>query len=526
MDPACVRHTEIPGSSRLFLDLLYHFDRVKSFYAHPPTPAAVSASAAQVSYPDDRRQALVAALRVRNGDNHPALETLAQPGSVAVVTGQQVGLFSGPAYTVYKAITAAKLARRLAEQGTPAVPVFWLATEDHDFEEINHAWVFNPTKQPVRLAAAYDNRAHTPVGHIPLPDALPLDELRTALEEFPFGGEIAAAVAQAYVPGRPFGAAFQSLLERLLKPLGLLFLDPLDPAIRRLAAPLLASAVEAADALGARLLERKQDLEARGYHAQVHIEPQTSLFFLLDGPSRLTLKRRNGRYTADRREFSTADLAARADHLSPNAVLRPVVQDYLLPTAAYIGGPAELAYMAQSGVLYGELLHRMPVVMPRSGFTLLDARAAKLFHRYGLEIADFSRGEHALREKIAARLIPAGLDRRFEATEAAVAEAVAALRADVAAFDPTLGTALDSSAAKIRHQLSKTRRKTARETLRRDERAAAEAGQLASLVYPHKHLQERFYSILPFLAQHGPDLVERLYETVRLECPDHVLLAV
>src|ERR1700686_4696036 len=151
MQPAFIRHPDLPGSSRLFADFAYHFDRVARFYQHDPyDPQSFERAAAQIQYPDDRRAAMVAALRAQNGDSE-SLRRFAQPGTLAVVTGQQVGLFSGPAYTIYKAITSAHMARQLTERGIPAVAVFWLATEDHDFAEVNHAWVFGAASEPAAV---------------------------------------------------------------------------------------------------------------------------------------------------------------------------------------------------------------------------------------------------------------------------------------------------------------------------------------------------------------------------------------
>src|SRR5258708_5602328 len=154
MEPSCVRHNAIPGTSRLFLDYLYNFDRVRRFYGQESwDPEHIAAAACQVDFPDARRRQLVAALPEQNGDS-PALEKLAQAGTVAVVTGQQVGFLSGPAYTIFKALTAVKLAAHLTEQGLPAVPVFWLATEDHDLAEVDHAWVFNDQATPAKIGIA------------------------------------------------------------------------------------------------------------------------------------------------------------------------------------------------------------------------------------------------------------------------------------------------------------------------------------------------------------------------------------
>jgi bacillithiol synthase len=525
MESACLRHTDIPHTSRLFADFQYHFDRVKSYYRYyPGDPESYARAAAAVDYPDDRRAGLVAALRKRNPGN-PLLERLAQPGTVAVVTGQQVGLFSGPAYTIYKALTAMQLAETLNQRGIPAVPVFWLATEDHDFAEIDHTFVFNAAHTPVKLTAEQTAPNQAPVGIVQLA-APPVAQLREAFAGMPFADEVLAMVEGAYQPGETFGCAFQHLLQQILGQEKLLFVDPLDQAIRELAAPVMRKALADAPALSERLLERNKELEAAGYHAQVHVEQQTSLVFLLEGKRRITLKRSNGDYVAKDRRFSTAELSDLADHLSPNALLRPVVQDFILPTVAYVGGPAELAYIAQTRVVYDDLLGRMPVVLSRAGFSLLDARTHKLMQRYGLTLPSFFHGEDALRENIAATLVPQNVGAEFEQVRGAIDAQLDRLQTDVLAFDPTLQAALQKSRGKVVFQLSKMERKTAREALRRNQRAAEEAAFMANLIFPEKRLQERYYSILPFLAQHGPTLVDTLAQFVNLDCPDHKVLVV
>lgn len=523
METACIRHTEIPHTSRLFSDFQYHFDRVAQYYAHPPgDPASYAAVAREMQYHDDRRAALVAALRARNPGN-PSLDVLARPGTVAVVTGQQVGLFSGPAYTIYKALTAARLAAQLNGQGIPAVPVFWLATEDHDFAEVNHTFVFDVNHRPIRLSVDGSAGAERPVGRIPIVE-VPLAQLREALAGFPNGADVAEIVAQTYRPGATFGSAFQALLERLLSKQGLLFVDPLDEPIRRMAAPLLRDALRDSAQLQSKLIKRGKDLEAAGYHAQVHVEAKTSLAFLLDGDRRITLRRQNGDYASKDRRYSVAELSDRADQLSPNALLRPVVQDYVLPTVAYVGGPAELAYMAQSQVLYQDLLGRMPVMIARAAFTVLDARTTKLMERYGIKLPTFFHGEEGVRDAIAGQLVPSALVGEFDEAQRLVAESLGKLRDDLVSFDATLAAAADKSRAKMLYQLSKIERKTAHKALKRSQRAAEEASYMSGLIFPEKHLQERLYSILPFIAKHGPELIDTLYEQVHLDCPDHKVL--
>ena len=513
MDAACLRQTSIPGTSKLFGDFLYRYDRVQRFYEAGPRPAL----------PPERRAEIVAALAEQNGP-HPALDELAKDNAVAFVTGQQVGLFSGPAYTIYKALTAIRLAERSRRNGTPAVTVFWLASEDHDFAEVNHVWAFDSKHRPTQVVVGEAINGDRPVGGIEI-GSWPIGELRQAMSDLPFCDEVVQLVERAYQPGGTMAGSFRALLEELLKPYGVLFLDPLHRSIRKLAAPLLAKALLAGPALTRALLERNKELEQAGYHAQVHVEQKTSPFFLLDGDRRVPLRRAGEDLIARDRRYSAEELAAEADHISPNALLRPVVQDYLLPTEAYIGGPAEIAYFAQSQVLYQRLLGYMPRIVSRCGFTILDSRTQKLMARYRVTLPDLFHGEEALREKMANALVPPDLEAKFATAHAHIVRELDTLCDEVKNFDPTLGASLGKSSAKMIYQLAKAQAKVARETMRRDQRAAQDADYLYNSLYPHKHLQERLYSILPFLAKHGLQFISDVYESVQTECPDHVLLS-
>src|SRR5215472_10089291 len=524
MHCCCVRHTDLPHTSSLFADVLYHPDRTAAFYPYPIRNLDdYRASAAAIELSDERRAALVRALGQINPVS-PALDRLAQPGTVAVVTGQQVGLFSGPSYTIYKVLHAVKLAEWLTANGLPAVPLFWLATEDHDFAEVNHVWVFDSEHRP-RKVETRRSAAEQPVGDIALP-APPVGELRAALNGLPFADDVIELVQRAYPPGATMGAGFANLVRGLLAGFDMLYVDPMLPAFRELAAPAMRAAVDAAPELTASVLRRNRELEAAGYHAQVHVEEHTSFVFLLEGGKRLGLRRAGRDYVHNSRRFTSEELMMRAASLSPNAILRPVIQDSMLPTAAYIGGPAETAYLAQSEAIYGALLGRMPVAVPRTGFTVLDSRSAKLMERYGLTLADFFQGETVFRERMAARLVPPALSTTMLESAAAVESAVTRLYGEMRAFDPTLAQALDHSAKKIRHQMDKMAHKAGREAMRREERASRDAASLYGLIYPDRHLQERLYSVLPLLARHGLELVGKIYEVIELECPDHRIAVV
>ncbi len=524
MHCTCVRQTELPNTTALAADILYHPDKTASFYRHPLRDlAAYQAAAAEIQFSNGQRAAMVAAFRKQNGDS-PSLELLAQPGTLVVATGQQAGLFSGPAYTIFKALHAARLAKWLTSQGISAVPVFWVATEDHDFEEVNHTWVFDAAHRPVKLEMRR-SASTQPVGTVPLVSP-PVSELRAALQGLPFGEEVADLVEESYRGGNTMGGAFSELLRKLLGRIDVLQLDPMLPEFRALAAPALRTAVQMHGELTQGVMARNRELVDAGYHAQVHVEEQTSFVFLLENGKRLALRRTGSEFGQNGRRFSMEDLASRAESLSPNALLRPVVQDSILPTVACIMGPAEASYLAQSEVLYRAILGRMPVVVPRTGFTILDGHSEKLLRRYGLSLPDFFTAEDVLRERIATRLVPPALHQALGDTAKSVDHAIERLRGDLAAFDPTLASALDRSRRKIAYQLSKIEGKAGREAMRRSDRATTDAASLYGLIFPERHLQERLYSILPFLAKHGLDLVEHIYDAIELECPDHRMMVV
>lgn len=513
----------LPELSRLYQDFLYDFPRVSRFYGGDWRSLETLVEAARrLEYPESRRQELVRALEDQQCAAG-ALERLARPGAVAVVTGQQVGLFSGPSYTIYKLLTTIKLAERLRQQGVEAVPVFWLASEDHDLAEAGRCWCFDENFRPVLLQVPAASSTPCPVGPL-VPERYPIAELEASLDGFPYAGEVTALVQQAYAGPASMSEGFRRLLQALAGKWEVIFLDPLQVRVRELITPFLQDAARRIPELVDGLLSRSKELDQAGYHIQVKVGPSTSLFFLLEDGQRLALRRRSDGFHIGERRLDHEELVARAGQLSPNALLRPVVQDYLLPGVAYVGGPAEIAYMAQAEVLYRKLLGRVPVVFPRSSFTLIDARAAKWMDRYQLSLEECLHGLAPLRERIASRLIPADLEESFEQARQTIEEQLGQLRAKLLAFDRTLAAALDKSRAKILYQISKIHRKAAREALRRDERAAREAEILHHLVFPHKHLQERFYSLLPFLARHGLDVLEQLYASIDLECPDHLVV--
>jgi bacillithiol synthase len=511
---------ELPHLSKLLIQFIDDFPSVKHFYGHPPTLQAAKKAAKSLKYPTDRRASVAAILTEQNaafGAGGAARENLKRfaKGAAAVVSGQQVGLFSGPAYAIYKAVTAIRIAQELTQSGVDAVPVFWMATEDHDLDEVRTSTWFHEGKLR-RFELPGNGEVGQPVGRIAL--GAPVTEMTHEAASFltAAGGEFVAGILrECYGAQETYGSAFGKLFARLFAEQGLILLDPLDARLHRVAGEVLRRAVEERDELNEELLSRGRELDKAGFAAQVKVTARSTLIFKMGeaatggtaGGIRQPISFTGGKFICGEQSWTKEDLArsveAEPEKFSPNALLRPVLQDFLLPTAAYIAGPAEIAYFAQAEVIYKRLLGRMPVILPRATVTILDAKAEKLLRRYGLKVEDVWRGSQELRRRMETSSVPAALAKNFDKSVKESARTLAQLKKQIARLDPTLGGAVETAQRKIAFQLEKLKRKTGKAQAERGGLIAAHEEFLESLIYPHKALQSRELCFLPFLASWG-----------------------
>ena len=509
----------LPHQPKLFVRLIDDYSSVKQFYAHPPNMDAVKEVALGLEYPAERRREVARILREQNsafGASASAMSNLEklERGAVAVVSGQQVGLFGGPAYAVYKALTAIRLAEELSEAGIPAVPIFWMATEDHDLDEVRHVTWFNSGKL-LRFELPGDAAAGRPVGHVRLGPAIEENVKKAVgLLSGPASETLSQILQRSYQPGETYGSAFGKLFAQLFAEQGLILLDPLDARLHRVAAPLYKRALQDRDRLNEKLLQRGKELESAGYDVQVKVTARSTLLFTIRDGVRQPVAASNSHYKSGDTSW-TRDEALRLVDSSPeafsaNALFRPVVQDYLLPTAAYLGGPAEIAYFAQSSVIYEHMLGRMPVILPRAGFTILDAKAEKLLQKYGLCIENLWAGPQELRRKMESVSVPPALAENFDRETAQTESTLAELGAQIEKLDPTLAGAVSTARNKIGFQLEKLRRKTGRALDQKSGLLAEHEQFLENLLYPNKSLQSRELCFLPFLARWGMEGLSEL----------------
>jgi len=393
MTATCTPYTDVPHSSALLIDYLYHYDRVSQFYhGSPYDPASYQKVATELGAFETTRREMIEVLARQNQDldcpepTRANLQRLREPGTFAVVTGQQVGLFSGPAFTLYKALTAVRLAQSLSEQGLPCVPIFWLATEDHDLAEVAETATFDEEHDLIPLRDSGDRPSpRSPVGQVrhTAEVAAALDQLEAALPPGEARTRLLQDLRECYEPGSTWGRSFAKFLTRLFGRWGVILMDPLDESVHRLSVRVYEQALARAAELRTQILDRSHALVQRGYHTQVHVGEDSTLVFVAKHGDRVPLHQRDAKFFLDGKEEVSLGqlqswLAERPLDFSSNVLLRPLVQDILLPTLAYVAGPSELAYLGQAQSLYQAFGRPQPVVFPRAAFTLLDARVERL----------------------------------------------------------------------------------------------------------------------------------------------------
>jgi bacillithiol synthase len=525
----CLPFARIPHTSKLFGDYLFDFERVSPFYPRPPRATDwLRDEAAKVQYDRDRRARVADILEAQNrrfGASEETLESIDRfrRGALAAVTGQQVGFLGGPLFSILKALSAVRLSEQARRNGVDCVPVFWLATEDHDFDEIKTTVVQDSEGALHTFSLDAEHRPASAVRTVRLPETIgsTIDHISELLGS----AESGDLLRNSYRPGDTVGDAFARLFTALFAEFGVIMLDASDPALHKIAAPIYAEAIRQATSLDNALLERGRELHSAGYHEQVKVTPSSTLLFGTVDGARTPVHLANGGFSLGKQNLTSEELLARIgaepSSFSPNVLLRPVVQDFLLPTLAYCGGPAEVAYFAQAGVVYEALLQRVTPALPRFSCTIVDPRAKRLLDKYRLKVTDVFEGPEYVTELIASRSLPSNLQSAFQKANQLTEQALAGLASPLQVLDPTLVQAAERAGNKIQYQLGRLRKRAANSELHRTEMVARHAAHLNSSLFPHKDLQERVISGISFVARFGPSLLTSLYEVAQQECLDH-----
>jgi bacillithiol biosynthesis cysteine-adding enzyme BshC len=535
----CLPFSQIPHTTKLFADFLTYSPKVQPFYPRSPHFTEwLKDESRGLNYDPKRREKVATLLERQNkawGASSRTQENIARLRASAstLVTGQQVGLFGGPLFSIFKALTAVKLADEATNAGVDSVPVFWLATSDHDLAEINHVSIPRADGSLQKLEATTRGLADAPVGTVTFGEEI--ESLVNGAAELLGDSEISGLLRDAYRPGETFGSGFARLFSRLFADWGVILLDGSDPELHAIAEPIYRAAIERSAELDVAVLARGHALDAAGYYQQVKVTESSTLLFALLNGSRVPVHRRVNAASASlgfavgQESISLPELlrriAAAPDQFSPNVLLRPVVQDYLLPTLAYVGGSSEVAYFAQADVVYRALLGRTTPIVPRFSATLVETKPQALLERYGVTLRELFLGPEALRENLASRTLPQDVQAAFNNAELAVDKSLGAIRDSLARLDQTLVDSATHASSKIHHQLSQLRARAARAELRQSEVLGRHAELLSNALYPEKALQEREIAGIHFVARHGTQLLRSFYDAIHPDCLDHQVIS-
>jgi bacillithiol biosynthesis cysteine-adding enzyme BshC len=536
----CLPFSQIPHTTRLFADYLAYAPSVQPFYPRSPYLAEwVKEEAAGIRYDSERRERIAGILDRQNRSWGASAKTLSnidrlRKGAAAVVTGQQVGLFGGPTFSLYKALTAVKLAEEATDSGVDAVPIFWLATYDHDLAEVNHIALPGPEGALQTLTTSSHDVTGAPVSAVRLDEGILslVEQAATLLGD----SEATNLLRETYRSGETLGSAFARMFSKLFAEWGVIVLDASDPELHRIAEPIYTSAIERASELASAVLKRGEALDAAGYHQQVKVAPSSVLLFILQNGARTPIhlhgEGENAEFIigneAGSEKISKVELLRRLhaspEKFSPNVLLRPIVEDYLLPTLAYTGGAAETAYFAQAAPVYELLAGRITPIIPRFSATIVEQKPQRIMEKLEMTVPDVFAGPDTLRQKIAAKYLPGDLQAAFEATKKSLETNLAAIKDKLTRLDPTLADAAQTSSSKMQHQIEKLQAQAARAEAQKGDLIGRKAEVLANALYPDKGLQERTIGGLYFMARYGHELLQQLHDAIHIDCHDHQII--
>ena len=508
------------------------------YAGNPFDPAAWRETIARVARAPRDRTALAALLEQQLQQRESPPEALANarrlaaPDTVAIVTGQQAGFCGGPLYTLLKAISAIQLARRVSdEQGVAAVPVFWVESDDHDWAEVRTAQILD-RDQVVRDITLPDlpGAGEQPIASLTLDDRVTgtLDRLEAALAPTEFTADVMQTLRRCYRPGTSLATAFGCWLDAFAGRHGLVVFESADARAKALVADLFRVELEHPGRSAQLANETGQAMTALGHDPQVAAVDNGIALFYLDGEGRRPIRHHDGVFTAGKQSFPPEALTTLAEthpeRFSPNVLLRSIVQDRLFPTACYVAGPSELAYLAQLGGIYATMGVERPLVFPRASATLIDSAGAKFLERTGLTIDALQRQDDAVLNQLLERLLPPALDDTIRGVVGDVARGTERLKAIMAGIDPTLQGAVDTTLTRVQDSFNALHAKALQAVKRKDETVRRQFVRTRALAFPGGHPQERVLSLAFFANRSGFALTDRLLDALPLGPPQHHVL--
>ncbi|WP_150266292.1 bacillithiol biosynthesis cysteine-adding enzyme BshC [Paenibacillus tepidiphilus] len=520
----------LPGGSALARDYIEQYEKVSKFYGGDFRSRDNRVERAQwldntESSRADRKE-IAAVLRTYNRrfNSHPAVQDslalLEQPETLVVTGGQQSGLFTGPLFVVYKAMTTILAAREAAEQlGRPVVPLFWIAGEDHDWDEVNHTYVLNRSGEITRIKM---DRPEAPRGSV---SSLPIDgeswqqtlaELDSLLQDSDFKPLMLEMAAEAARSAESMSDAFAKLLGSLFGKFGLILLDSADPALRRVEQPFFRTLIERNDELEGAYREAAEALTSGGYELQADVTAGNANLFYIHEGARLLLYKQEGRF-ADRKgqvSFSREELLdmleEHPERFSNNVLTRPLMQDYVLPVLATVLGQGEIAYWAIPHLAFRTIGGQMPLILPRMSFTIVEGTLQKHMDKFGLSFGDVRIGLDSKRQAWLDSQDELELGRRFSEAKQTFIAVYEPLIEQLGLIQPGLIKLGENNKTKILEQISFLQEKAKDALEKRNEAALRQWERIELSLMPLGKLQERVYNIMYYLNRYGLSWLDEL----------------
>jgi len=527
-----------PWINRLAADYAFDGDRLSPFFSGDVrNPQAWQQVIARAQAHPRQRDTLASLVDDQQGRRaappaaRVATTRLRDPQTVAIVTGQQAGLFGGPLFTVLKALTALRLADLVRDTyGVPTVAVFWVDAEDHDWQEVNACGVLD-AEAALRTVSIEGEApaAGCPIARVELGPSIEatLDALAAALPPTEFTPALLAELRARYAPGRGMVDAFSRWLESLLGPRGLVVYESSDPRAKPLVADLFCKELETAGATAELAATAGRALEALGYHAQVTPHPDSAALFWV-GDARTSIRAAGDRLQIGDRVETREALASWArqhpEEFSPNVLLRPLVQDTLFPTVCYVAGPSELAYLAQLRTVYEAFGIPMPLIQPRATATLVDANAARFLSRGDVALESLRPQDESALNALLEAALPPSVEAAVDGVLRALEESVTVLAQEVAVIDPTLENAARAALGRMQDDVKKLQAKVLQAAKRKDETLRRQFKHAQAQAFPGGHPQERIVSVVSFVNKYGPAVIDRLADDLTLDPGVHTLI--
>lgn len=538
-----INFKEIPGNTKLFLDYLYDFDKVKGFYKYNfRDKEQFIAKFKQLSEsPKEFRNELSTIINSQYKSFDPSSKTLKNISllknkeTVAVVTGQQLGILGGPLYTFYKIITAIKLCSHLSERydNYYFVPVFWLEGDDHDFEEVRSINVLNDNNELLKISyndeATEEEQNRGSIGHLKLKESIGqfLKDYGNQLRNTEFKNSIMENLKSFYTEEKTFKEPFKKLLFWLFDQYGLVIFDPQDVKIKELLKPVFKKEIVDFRNHTEKLVNISASVEEL-YHAQVKIRPINLFYNYDEGRYVIEPIENEFRLKGKRKKFSLEEInnliEAEPERFSPNVLLRPICQDFLFPTGFYIGGPSEVAYFAQILPLYEFYNIDPAIIYPRSSITILEKALKTVLDKYGLSVTDIFTDPNKLKNQVINNVSDKNLEEIFKETKNQIDLAFDNLKEKLFELDKTMGDVTSKYRLKVLGYIDELNGKATEAQKKRYEITLRQIDKTSANLFPNMNLQERELSFFHFANKYGVDVLKKIFDGLVINKFEHQVI--